>query len=78
MSDNDTKIRKLAKEYNEIEVEQEKRLFELFKELKKRKGYKRVTFSSGELWSNCWGWNDEITRKLVLNNFTRTIKEIEM
>jgi len=75
---NETKIRKLAKEYNQIEVEQEKRLFELFEELKKKKGYKKVTFSSGDTWSNCWSWNEELTKKLVLNNFTRVIKEIEM
>lgn len=44
----------LIEEYNHTEAQQRERLETIFKELKKRTGYRRVKFSDGRVWSNCW------------------------
>ena len=69
-------ISEMVKAYNEAETLQEARLFDLFKEIKKRKGYRKVSFSSGAMWSNCWDKPETLDRKLFLNDFTRKITEV--
>ena len=72
-------VEKCIKEYNDAEVIQETRLRELFYELKKRNGYRRVRFSSGKLWSNFWGGGAENRDKArFLDQFSRTILEAEI
>ena len=69
-------IDKLAAEYNEIEIQQSERLKKLFRLIKQRKGYKHVSFSSGDNWSNCWDRPDHLD-KGILKPFERLITEIK-
>ena len=66
------------KEYNDAEVIQERRLRELFYELKKRKGYRRVRFSSGDLWSNFCSGDGHLDQSRFLDQFSRTILEAQI
>ena len=69
-------IDKLAAEYNAIEIQQSERLKKLFRLIKQRKGYKHVSFSSGDNWSNCWDRPDRLDDG-TLKRFERLITEIK-
>ena len=71
-------IERCIKEYNDAEAIQERRLTELFYELKKRNGYRRVRFSSGSLWSNFWSGDEHLDKRRYLDQFSRIILEAEI
>jgi hypothetical protein len=72
------RIDEMVKEYNENEAEQEKRLRDLFYAIKKRKSYRRILFSSGNVLSNCWDSPDRFDNKLHLNNYVRQIVQADI
>ena len=51
---NKESIEQLIAEYNQIESEQTKRLENIFLAMDDKKGYQRIKFSSGEMWTNCF------------------------
>jgi hypothetical protein len=55
MSKEEEGIKYLVNEYNQVEAEQNKRLENIFLLMDERKGYQCVKFSSGGMWSNCFG-----------------------
>jgi hypothetical protein len=55
MSKEEEGIKYLVNEYNQVEAEQNKRLENIFLLMDERKGYQAVKFSSGDMWSNCFG-----------------------
>lgn len=71
-------ILEMAQEYNEAEDAQKTRLNEIFFALRELSGYRKVTFSNGELWSNCWTFDDLRSQKLVLDRMTQKIEKLEM
>lgn len=74
MSDID-RIQELVSEYNKAEAEQNARLWELFKLIQKRKGYREVRFPAGA-WTNCWGWERDDLSYRVVKDMTAPIVEI--
>lgn len=55
-------IKDLVESYNRNEADQAQRLARLFLLLKQRRGDRRVSFSNGSGWVNCWTGPDRTDR----------------
>lgn len=71
-------IETIIQRYNQEEKEQGQRLGRLFYLLKRRKGYRKVLFNNGAMWSSCWGQDDRTDHDLHVRRLDRSIKQIEM
>lgn len=73
----DDKLADLVKLYNEHEREAWDLLVKIFYRVKKNPGYKKISFSSGELLTNCWTTDRaDLERTLFLHKFERQITDI--
>ena len=70
-------IEGLKAEYNAAAAEQHARLTQLFEMIDTRKGYRRVRFSNGALWSNCWGREHRFVLPVTVDDMAQLITEIE-
>jgi len=68
-------IEAMISEYNKRNEECENMLKAIFYAIKKRKGNRKVVLSSGNNWSNCWDFPDNLDEKLVFYQFRRKITE---
>lgn len=72
-------IMELVKVYNEAEDAQKTRLNEIFFLIRALPaGYKKVTFSNDDIWSNCWKHDDKMSLRLCLEKMTRLITKVEI
>jgi len=76
MSKAKNELNELVEAYNQNEAEQAQRLGRIFRLLKQGKGYRRVGFSNGDQWVNCWGGPDRLDKKAHVDRLTREIVEI--
>jgi len=67
----------LAEAYNQNEIEQSGRLKRYFRLMKQGKGFRRVAFSNGDVWVNCWGDPDRLDAKLHINRMERLIVDVD-
>ncbi len=70
-------INQLVAEYNQVEAEQTARLEKLFQLIDKRKAYRRVAFSGGAPWVNCWGWEMRLALPRFVHVMERKITDVE-
>jgi hypothetical protein len=66
----------LVSEYNEIELAQADRLRRLWRLVNDRKGYRRVSFTGGELWSNSWGMEERFAFPRTVDRMTNLVTEV--
>jgi len=69
-------LNELVKAYNAAESDQAERLQQIFKLVKKGKGYRHVKFT-GDQWVNCWTGPDRLDAKLYINRMQRMIKDVD-
>jgi hypothetical protein len=71
-------ITQLVNEYNAAEAAQEERLTRLYDLLDARKGYRKVDFGGGHVWSNAWGRGDrrDLAQQAFIDVMVRPITEI--
>lgn len=72
---NTEEINAIVSEYNQVEQEQQARLWQLFQLLEERSGYRAVKFT-GRNWTNCWGLPARIARPRFIDVMKRTITEV--
>jgi len=71
-------INKIKEEYNAVELQQRDRLIALFKLLEARQNYRRVAFSNGDVWSNCWqGGRPDLRQDAAIAHLVHTITQID-
>jgi len=70
-------INKIKEEYNAVELQQRDRLIALFKLLEARQNYRRVAFSNGDVWSNCWqGGRPDLRQDAAIAHLVHTITHL--
>lgn len=71
-------INLLVAEYNTVEAQQSERLKRLFELVDARQGYRRITFSTGGDWSNCWGWEPRLALPRFVYSHEHKIIGVEL
>jgi len=66
-----------VKQYNDLEAQAFKVLTEIFYDMKKGGGYRRIRFSNGTVLTNCWGLPDHRDYDQYLKIYARGIESIE-
>jgi len=72
-----SEIDEMVEQYNLIELQQKDRLTAIYLALLGRSGYRKVAFSNGSTWTNCWsGGRADLMQAAAVDNMVQLITDV--